>query len=50
LGGTVSRATSTLDFARALADKVAIMDRGAIVFSGAAAELDEQAVRRHLTV
>ena len=39
-----------LDFARALADKVAIMDRGEIVFSGTAAELDEQAVRRHLTV
>ena len=39
-----------LDFARALADRVAIMDRGEIVFSGAAADLDEQAVRRHLTV
>ena len=39
-----------LDFARALADRVAIMDRGEIVFSGAAAELDEQAVRRHLIV
>jgi urea transport system ATP-binding protein len=39
-----------LDFARALADRIAIMDRGEIVFSGAAADLDEQAVRRHLTV
>jgi urea transport system ATP-binding protein len=39
-----------LDFARELADSVAIMDRGEVVFSGTAANLDEQAVRRHLTV
>ena len=37
-----------LDFARALADRVAVMDRGEIVFSGEAAGLDEPDVRRHL--
>ena len=39
-----------LDFARELADKVAIMDRGEIVFSGAPADLDNSDVRRHLTI
>jgi urea transport system ATP-binding protein len=39
-----------LDFVRELADNVAIMDRGEIVFSGAAGDLDSQDVRRHLTV
>jgi urea transport system ATP-binding protein len=36
-----------LDFARGLADSVAIMDRGQIVFSGEAASLDDPDVRRH---
>jgi len=39
-----------LDFARELADRIAIMDRGEIVFAGTAADLDDPAVRRHLTV
>jgi urea transport system ATP-binding protein len=39
-----------LDFARELADRVAIMDRGEVVFSGAGADLDNASVRRHLTV
>jgi urea transport system ATP-binding protein len=39
-----------LDFARELADRVAIMDRGEVVFSGTAVDLDDSAVRRHLTV
>ena len=39
-----------LDFARELADTVAIMDRGEVVLAGTPAQLDEQAVRRHLTV
>ena len=39
-----------LDFARELADRVAIMDRGEVVFSGTAADLDDASVRRHLTV
>jgi urea transport system ATP-binding protein len=39
-----------LDFARELADTVAIMDRGEVVLAGPPTQLDEQAVRRHLTV
>ncbi len=39
-----------LDFARELADSVAIMDRGEIVFAGKAEDLDNHDVRRHLTV
>jgi len=39
-----------LDFARELADTVAIMDRGSIVFSGSAQDLDSADARRHLTV
>jgi len=39
-----------LDFARELADRVAIMDRGEVVFAGVAADLDDPAVRKHLTV
>jgi len=37
-----------LDFCRELADHVAIMDRGQIVYSGAAPGLDDPDVRRHL--
>ncbi len=39
-----------LDFARELADNIAIMDRGQIVVAGAPSELDEKNVRRYLTV
>lgn len=39
-----------LDFARSLADRVAIMDRGEIVFSGDPTSLDDPHVRRHLTL
>ena len=39
-----------LDFCRELADRVYIMDRGRVVFEGAGADLDDPAVRRHLTV
>ena len=39
-----------LDFARELADTVAILDRGEVVFSGIAKDLDDHAVRRHLVV
>ncbi len=39
-----------LDFARELADTIAIMDRGQIVVTGAPSELDKQDARRHLTV
>jgi urea transport system ATP-binding protein len=39
-----------LDFARALADRLAVMDRGQVVLSGRPDELDDQDVRRYLTV
>ncbi|MDX5360611.1 MAG: urea ABC transporter ATP-binding subunit UrtE [Alphaproteobacteria bacterium] len=38
------------DFARDLADRFAVMDRGEIVLSGAAGEMVEEDVRGHLTV
>lgn len=38
------------EFARDLADTFHVMDRGEIVLSGRAAEMDENDVRRHLTV
>jgi urea transport system ATP-binding protein len=47
-GMTILLVGQYLDFARGLADKVAIMDRGQIVFSGEAASLDDPDVRRHL--
>ncbi len=39
-----------LDFCRALADRVYVMDRGEVVFAGVAEDLDRPDVRRHLTV
>jgi urea transport system ATP-binding protein len=50
MGLTILLVEQYLDFARELADAVAIMDRGEIVFSGAAAELDLPDVRRHLVL
>ncbi len=38
------------DFAHELADTIAVMNRGEVVVSGAAAELDAQMIKRHLTV
>ena len=38
------------DFARGLADRIAVMDRGEIVLSGAREELDEADVRRRLSI
>ena len=38
------------DFARALAQRIAVMDRGDIVLDGRREELDEQDVRRRLSV
>jgi urea transport system ATP-binding protein len=48
MGLTILLVEQYLDFARGLADRVAIMDRGEIVFSGEAASLDDPDVRRHL--
>ncbi|SHM96650.1 urea ABC transporter ATP-binding subunit UrtE [Roseibium suaedae] len=38
------------EFARDLADQFAVMDRGEVVMAGARADLNEEEVRRHLTV
>lgn len=38
------------EFARDLADRFAVMDRGEVVLSGTRDELEERAVRAHLTV
>jgi urea transport system ATP-binding protein len=38
------------EFARALADKLVVMERGEVVMSGPTGELDETAVRRYMTV
>lgn len=39
-----------LDFAKALADRLAVLDRGQVVLSGKPDELDDEDVRRYLTV
>ncbi len=39
-----------LDFARELADSIAILDRGRVVISGGPSELDREDARRYLTV
>ncbi|MEM6463735.1 MAG: urea ABC transporter ATP-binding subunit UrtE [Pseudomonadota bacterium] len=49
-GLTILLVEQYLDFCRELADKVYIMDRGEIVHSGPAADLDGKDVRRHLMV
>jgi len=38
------------DFAHELADTIAVMTRGEIIVSGAAADLEAAAIRRHLTI
>ncbi|MGI1679370.1 MAG: urea ABC transporter ATP-binding subunit UrtE [Cellvibrionaceae bacterium] len=38
------------EFARALADEYSVMDRGEIVLSGIASEMEEEKVRSHMTV
>ncbi|HEX8167949.1 MAG TPA: urea ABC transporter ATP-binding subunit UrtE [Beijerinckiaceae bacterium] len=38
------------DFAKELADRILVMDRGEVVISGDSSALDEAAVRRYLTV
>ena len=39
-----------VEFAKELADSIAVMDRGEVVLAGEAASLDEAAIRRYLTV
>jgi len=50
MGMTILLVEQYLDFARELADKVAIMDRGEVVYTGGAEGLDDPDVRRHLTI
>jgi len=38
------------DFARGLAQKIAVMERGNIVLAGTRGEIDEEDVRRRLSV
>jgi len=38
------------EFARDLADRYAVLDRGEVVIDGAIADMDETDVRRYLTV
>ncbi|PZO73620.1 MAG: urea ABC transporter ATP-binding subunit UrtE [Mesorhizobium amorphae] len=47
-GLTILLVEQYLDFARGLADHVAVMDRGAIVYSGGVSGLDDPEVHRHL--
>jgi urea transport system ATP-binding protein len=47
-GLTILLVEQYLDFCRELADHVAIMDRGQIVYSGPAEGLDDPEVRKHL--
>jgi len=49
-GMTILLVEQYLDFCRELADDIYIMDRGEIMHSGPAADLDLPEVRRHLTV
>lgn len=48
VGLTILLVEQYLDFCRELADHVAIMDRGQIVYSGGVSGLDDPDVRRHL--
>jgi urea transport system ATP-binding protein len=38
------------DFARELADTICVMDRGEVVMAREVADVDEEALRKHLTV
>ncbi len=49
-GMTILLVEQYLDFCREIADDIYIMDRGQIVHSGVAADLDDPAVRQHLVV
>jgi urea transport system ATP-binding protein len=48
MGMTILLVEQYLDFARELADSVAIMDRGEFVYIGEATGLDDPDIRRHL--
>ncbi|WP_312797059.1 urea ABC transporter ATP-binding subunit UrtE [Tianweitania sp.] len=50
MGMTILLVEQYLDFCRQLADTIYIMDRGEILHSGPASDLDMPEVKRHLTV
>ena len=50
MGMTILLVEQFLDFCRELADDIYVMDRGEILHSGPAADLDKPEVRRHLMV
>ncbi|MCT8999380.1 urea ABC transporter ATP-binding subunit UrtE [Chelativorans intermedius] len=50
MGMTILLVEQYLDFCRELADSIYIMDRGEILHSGPAADLDQPEIRRHLMV
>ena len=50
MGMTILLVEQFLDFCRELADDIYVMDRGEILHSGPAADLDKPDVRRHLMV
>jgi urea transport system ATP-binding protein len=50
MGMTILLVEQYLDFCRELADDIYVMDRGEILHSGPAADLDKPEVRKHLTV
>ncbi len=49
-GMTILLVEQYLDFCREIADDIYIMDRGEIMHSGPASDLDKDEVRRHLMV
>ncbi|MBU1174567.1 MAG: urea ABC transporter ATP-binding subunit UrtE [Alphaproteobacteria bacterium] len=49
-GMTILLVEQYLDFCRELADNIYVMDRGEILHSGPAADLDRPEIRKHLTV
>jgi urea transport system ATP-binding protein len=50
MGMTILLVEQYLDFCRELADDIYVMDRGEILHSGSASDLDKPGVRRHLMV
>jgi len=50
LGMTILLVEQYLDFCRDLADSIYIMDRGEILHTGPASDLDKPEIKRHLTV
>lgn len=50
MGMTILLVEQYLDFCRELADQIYVMDRGEILHSGPASDLDKDEIKKHLTV